>query len=84
MNGSNRYTATNLGSLLKAEGRQQSWLARQLGISESLMSKVILRQRTIDERLARQVATILGVDIFFIFELRSRSEITPDREETAA
>jgi len=84
MNRTNRYTATNLGSLLKAQGRHQRWLANQLDISDSLMSKVILGQRTIDEALAKRVATLLGVDLFFVFELHQRSELDTPMEQLAS
>jgi transcriptional regulator with XRE-family HTH domain len=66
-----RYRSTNLAAVIKGQGRFQRWLAGQVGISESLISKVALGQRTLDRRRAERVAEVLGVPFFVLFELQT-------------
>jgi transcriptional regulator with XRE-family HTH domain len=74
MDGATRYLATNLGKTLEHQGRSGRWLAGSLGVSESLISKVLKRERTIDGGLAERIALVIGVPLFLLFELHERSE----------
>lgn len=71
---SERFTAANLGAVLRDQGRFQRWLARQVGVSESLISYVIRGERTLGKREAERISQILGVPFFLLFDLRYRSE----------
>lgn len=73
MDGATRYLATNLGRTLEHQGRTGRWLAHSLDVSESLISKVLKRERSIDGALADRIALIIGVPLFLLFELHDRS-----------
>lgn len=64
-----RYRSTNLALVIREQGRFQKWLAQQLGVSESFVSKVVLGHRTLGRVQAERVAQILGVPFFVLFEL---------------
>lgn len=74
MNEAPRYTATNLADTLDSKGLKQTWIARQLGISKSLMSKVAAGDRTVDAETGTRIAELVGVPFFLLFELRKRSD----------
>jgi len=79
-----RYIATNLGKLLESEGLKQSWIARQLGVSKSLMSKVVSGDRSVDQASAEQISFLVGVPLFLLFELRQRSKHESELEHISA
>ena len=74
MNETPRYTGTNIGAVIRSQGRSQKWVAEQAGISEYLLSKVVHGKRTIDHVGAKRLADVLGTPLFLLFELRKRSE----------
>lgn len=80
MNEAPRYTATNLSDTLDAKGLKQSWIARQVGISKSLMSKIAAGDRTVDAETGTRIAELVGVPFFLVFELRQRSEMQSQSE----
>lgn len=69
------YFATNLKAVLDEQGRRQDWLAEQIGVSESFMSRVIRGHCVIMRDRAERAAVALGVPFFVLFELRDGSEI---------
>jgi transcriptional regulator with XRE-family HTH domain len=77
-----RYRSTNLAEVIRQQGRFQKWLAGQIGVSESLISKVILGQRTLRRRDAEHVAQLLGVPFFVLFELHKGDEVITETHET--
>jgi hypothetical protein len=82
-NGERRYVATNLEAVLDGQGRMRSWLAVRVGISESLVSKIVAGTRTVDRTLGEAVATAVGVPFSVLFALRDRSETVSSPEEAA-
>lgn len=68
-----RYRATELGKTIEAQGRHQRWLARQLGVSDSHLSRVITGERMMSERHAQVAAKVLMVPLFLVFELSDES-----------
>jgi transcriptional regulator with XRE-family HTH domain len=76
-----RYRSTNLAAVIKQQGRFQRWLALQLGLSESMVSKVALGQRTLSRSHAERVAQLLGVPFFVLFELQSCND-SESREQS--
>ncbi len=68
-----RYRATALGKTLESQGRHQRWLARQIGVSESHLSRVIAGERPLPQSQAEQVARVLAIPLFLIFELSDES-----------
>ncbi len=83
MNGAPRYIAQNLGSTLDAQGRKRRWLAHQVGVSESLISKVIAGERTVDHALAERITAIVGIPFFLLFDLHERNESVSQAEHAA-
>jgi transcriptional regulator with XRE-family HTH domain len=83
MNGANRYTTRNLAETLDAQGRKARWLASEVGVSESLISKIGKGIRLADEPLAERIAKTLGVPFSMLFELHERSESLSSLERVA-
>lgn len=79
-----RYRSTNLAAVIKQQGRFQRWLALQLGVSESMVSKVALGQRTLSRFHAERVAQLLGVPFFVLFELHESNDSDAGVESNAA
>lgn len=69
-----RLTATNLNEVIEAQGRRKRWLAEQVGVSESLIGKIALGQRTISAPLASKIALLLNEDVDRLFALYEQSE----------
>jgi transcriptional regulator with XRE-family HTH domain len=84
MNGASRYLATNLGATLDHQGRTGRWLANRLGVSESLISKVLKGERTIDGGFAEKIAFVIDVPLFLLFELHERSDLQSPTEAIPA
>ncbi|MGB3327554.1 MAG: helix-turn-helix transcriptional regulator [Thermomicrobiales bacterium] len=68
-----RLTATNLRTELEAQGRMQYWLARQIGITQGNMSKIVLGKRTVGPERAGHIARLLDVRVETIFEVQKPS-----------
>ena len=73
MDKTERYRATQLAAILKSQGRHQRWLAKQIGVHESYLSRVVSGEKTLSQSKAEQVAALLGVPLFVPFELLDRS-----------
>jgi transcriptional regulator with XRE-family HTH domain len=68
-----RYVSTNLAAVLEAQGRMRRWLAERVGVSESLISKVLSGKKTVDQALGERIAEALGVPFNVLFEFRERN-----------
>lgn len=66
--------------MMAAQGRMVDWLARQVGVHPSLISHAIAGRRTVGEATANRVAMVLGVPLFFAFELTDGSKSVPDSQ----
>jgi plasmid maintenance system antidote protein VapI len=64
-----RYDASLLARYLHDQGRKQRWLAEQVGVHESLVSEWINGRRTLSELRAKQVARVLGVPFYLLFNV---------------
>ncbi len=74
------YQATGLKAVLAAQGRRQDWLARQVGVSEQLISSALSGRRNLTREVAERVANVLGVPFFVVFDL-SGDAVSPDAEK---
>lgn len=63
-----RYSGTRLGEVLAAQGRNQLWVAKQVGVSPALLSRIISGERTADAELAQRISGLLHVPLFLAFE----------------
>ncbi len=62
------YTGTHLREVLDRLERSDRWLARKMGVSPSLVTRVISGERSITERFVRKACEALGMapeDLFF-------------------
>jgi transcriptional regulator with XRE-family HTH domain len=73
VNSGARYVSTNLAAVLEAQGRMRRWLAERVGVSESLISKVLARTKTVDQALGERIADVLGVPFSVLFEFHERN-----------
>ncbi len=69
-----RYVATaNLVAVVDAQGRKRNWLADRVGVSETLLYKIVLGSKTADRALGERIAEALGVPFCVLFEFRGRN-----------
>lgn len=80
----NRYRSKILGQTLDSQGRKGRWLAGQVGISESSISRLISGKQTVDEGVAKQIALILGSPFFVLFEYADTDISTAGQLQEAA
>jgi transcriptional regulator with XRE-family HTH domain len=73
-----------LGEALAGQGRKGRWLAGQVGISESSISRLISGKQTVDEPVAKQIALILGTPFFVLFESVETDTMTVSALEASA
>lgn len=57
-----------LSETLVGQGRKGRWLASQVGVSESSISRLMSGKQTVDEGVAKQISLILGTPFFMLFE----------------
>lgn len=74
MSESPRYYGHNVAQVLRSQGRKARWLAGEVGVSESLISKLVRGERLASEQLAEDIARSLGVPLCLLFELHERSD----------
>lgn len=74
-----RYHLPGLAETLAAQGRYQRWVARKVGVSESLLSLATDRKRTVSEPVATQIAELLGVPFTMLCELHTRDDSSLER-----
>lgn len=84
MNVATRYKSRSLPETLYTQGRKARWLASEVGVSESLISKIGSGARFADNLLAERISKVLGVPIGLLFELQERSDLVTATEEAAA
>lgn len=73
--GGERYRATDhLRTVLREQGRKRSWLARQAGISPTLLHYLMSGERTAAAAVAERISLALGVPLFLLFERTGMSE----------
>ena len=77
------YTATGyLAETLRKQGRMAAWVATQIGVTRSGMTRIMAGERKIDERRAQAVSDLLGVPFGVLFEIADASKLDA-REKVA-
>ncbi len=71
MRPSNRFRATHLAEILRQNERSQSWLARKVGVSVSLMNYIVKGERTMSFELASAIGDVFGLPLFLFCESTS-------------
>ncbi len=79
-----RFTGTNIGEILDAQGRRKGWLAAQVGVSASTVTRWINGEIAISRLHADRVALALGVPFFVIAESRKSEVMYREREAIAS
>ena len=54
---------------IEKQGRRNDWLAAMIGVSKAQFSHVLAGRRSLDTEAAGKLAAILGLPLFFLFEL---------------
>lgn len=71
-----RFRATpELRGAIKRQGRQLSWVAERLGVSNAFVSRIVSGERTISEADARVIVALIDGDFGVLFELPDDTEI---------
>lgn len=55
--------------ILEAQGRNRTWLARQIGVSPGHLTRMLNGERPWTEENKRRAAQVLGVPIEMLFEI---------------
>lgn len=63
-----------IAETLSSQGRKQKWLAAQIGVTESFMSKVIAGHRRLQPQAAARVAEVLGLPLFLLSDFHGAEE----------
>jgi transcriptional regulator with XRE-family HTH domain len=79
-----RYSGDRIKPILAAQGRRQDWLAAQVGVSQTLISRLLSGKRTVDVDTAKRIANVLQVPFFVAFEFPNGSEMLPNGVEERA
>ncbi len=82
MNETTHFTGTKIKAILTAQGRRQDWLASQVGVATSTVSRWMSGELPIRKEHAEKVASALGVPFFLVVE--SRKSDNSSRYEEAA
>jgi len=53
----------SLKTIIEAQGRKQSWIAREIGISEDALSRIVLGKQKLPLDKAEPLATVLGISV---------------------
>jgi plasmid maintenance system antidote protein VapI len=72
-----RYRATHVAETIRDQGRTVAWLARRIGWSRQYTSGVVHGHIDVREEVARQIADVIGVPIFLLFELSGGTVLEP-------
>jgi len=75
-----RYNGQPIGAVLAAQGRRRDWLADQVGVSASTVTRWIKGDLSITHHHAELVAKALGVPFFVIAESRKQNDKIPSME----
>lgn len=66
------------------QGRRNDWLAGMIGVSKAQFSHILAGRRDIDVETASRLAAILGLPLFFLFELPESNSDEPKVNRSAA
>jgi plasmid maintenance system antidote protein VapI len=69
-----RYSAPRLRETLRQQGRSGRWLARQVGIHESQLSRSYTGKQPLPESVAGRIASLIGVEFSMLFDLHTSME----------
>lgn len=71
-----RFRATpELRRAIQRQGRRLDWVAEKLGVSRTLVSRVVSGERTISEADARVIVALIDGDFGMLFELPPDTEL---------
>ena len=65
------FANQNLRATIDHQGRLHSWLGRRVGLSKTMLSHVTAGRKAIDLEIAEQIASILEVPPFLVFDIPS-------------
>lgn len=63
------FARPELKTVIEGQGRTQSWIASRISVSRFLMSHIVAGRRAINVDQADEVAEILGLPLFLLFDV---------------
>lgn len=63
-----RYRATTIPQVLERMERNQAWLARKMGVSTALMTRVLKGERGISPRFVERACVVLDLPASELFQ----------------
>lgn len=80
-----RYFATDrVKEEIVSQGRRFDWIADQVGVSKSHLTRVLSGERHVDEFTARLIAVLLGRDFSLLWEVADSIEKVTESKESVA
>lgn len=76
----NRFTGTKVKTVLTEQGRRQDWLANQIGVSQSTVTRWLKGDMTIGQEHANAISSLLGIPFSLLFESRERDSVSREQE----
>lgn len=70
-----RYRATRLREMLDFQGRRRDWLARQVGISDSHLSNILVGRHPAMPDTAERIAAVLHLPLDVLFAPEPAKEL---------
>lgn len=58
------YDGRKLQAIMQAQGRRQTWLAQQVGVSVSMINHILKGRKPLTPVMAARIAMALGLPVF--------------------
>lgn len=60
------YDGAKLAAIMQAQGRRQTWLAGQVGVSVGMINHILKGRKPLTPALAERIAVALGLPLFIL------------------
>jgi transcriptional regulator with XRE-family HTH domain len=74
-----RYSGIKMGQTIRTRGLRFDWVAAQLGVSKSAVSKWVNGHQTMDRAVALRASALLGVPFDLLFDSPKGDAEIPER-----
>jgi transcriptional regulator with XRE-family HTH domain len=61
-----QYDGAKLAAIMQAQGRRQTWLAQQVGVSVSMINHILKGRKPLTAEMAARIAVALGLPLFVL------------------
>lgn len=77
------YDGQRLADIMEAQGRRQTWLAQQVGVSVSMINHILKGRKPLTPIMASRIAIALGLPLFCLARDIHVAEETMPQEDAA-